>query len=212
MELRNGGLYFATQSSRRVVLNIGDLMPEEGKSRRLSAIFKNAVAWGVTWGALGTVVTAVMRFSHKIPLFNALIDGIGMGVRIGIVGALTGAAFASFISIAYRHKRLSEISTPRFGIGGAILAGLFVPAWMQTMNLLTGGSMVPWNLVTDDIVLSAVFGGITAAGTMFLAKRGAAITPEPSQDILDTAQVQSLGVGEAARYETTDRSRLTQRG
>lgn len=43
---------------------------------------------------------------------------------------------------------------------------------MQTMNFLSGQS-VPWNLIADDIVMAALFGGITAAGTMKLAQRAA---------------------------------------
>ena len=181
-------------------------MADEGKSRRLSAIFRNAVVWGVAWGGLGTAVSALFRLSDKIPFFNALLDGIGMGVRIGVVGALTGAAFAAFISVAYRDKRLSEISARRFGIGGAILAGAFVPAWMQTMNLLTGGGFVPWNLITSDVVMATVFGGVTAAGTMLLAQRYEAKNPVTAQDILGRVDQQSLGAGEAAAFQTKQRS------
>jgi hypothetical protein len=185
-------------------------MADQGKSRRLRAIFKNAIVWGVAWGGLGTVVASLMRLNDNIPLLNAILDGIGMGIRIGIVGALTGAAFSTFISVAYRGKRLAEISAVRFGIGGAILAGVFVPTWMQTMNLLSGSGMVPWNLVTDDIIFSTVFGGITAAGTMFLAKRDEARNPVTVQELLDRMEHESLGSGKAPGYETTQRSRSMQ--
>ena len=185
-------------------------MAEEGKSRRLRAVFKNALVWGVTWGALGTVVAALVRLSDKIPLLNAILDGIGMGVRIGFAGAITGAAFSTFISLAYRGKRISEISALRFGIGGAILAGAFVPAWLQAMNLLTGGGMVPWNLVTDDMLYSTIFGGITAAGTMLLAQRDDAKNPVSAEDILGRMERESLSTGDAPDYQTTQRSRSIQ--
>lgn len=185
-------------------------MSDQSKPRRLRGVFKNALVWGVVWGGLGSVVAALMRLSDKIPLFNALLDGLGMGIRIGVVGALTGAAFSTFISVAYRNKRLSEISPAGFGLGGAILAGLFVPAWMQTMNLLTGGQMVPWHLVTDDILFSTVFGGITAAGTMLLAQRDEARNPVTVEQLLDRMERESLDAGVAARLETRERSRSTQ--
>ena len=185
-------------------------MADQGKSRRLRAVFKNAIVWGVAWGGLGTVVASLMRLNDNIPLLNAILDGIGMGIRIGIVGALTGAAFSTFISVAYRGKRLAEISAVRFGIGGAILAGVFVPTWMQTMNLLSGSGMVPWNLITDDIVFSTVFGGITAAGTMLLAQRDEAKNPVTVQELLDRMERESLGTGSAPDYQTTERSRSMQ--
>ena len=185
-------------------------MSDETRFPRLRAAFRNAVVWGVGWGGLGTVVATLMRLSDHIPLGHAMLDGLGMGIRIGFMGALAGTAFFGFIAAAYRGKRLSEISWVRFGIGGAIVCGLFVPAFMQTMNLLTGGSLVPWNLVFDDIVFSAAFGGITAAGTMFLAQRYEAAHPTTVQDLLDRMERQSLGAGAAPEYSKTERSRTAE--
>src|SRR4051794_30282950 len=118
-------------------------MSDEKRFPRLRAAFRNAVVWGVAWGGLGSVVATIMRVLDQIPFGGAVLDGIGMGVRIGVIGAIAGTAFFAFISLAYRGKRLSEISWLRFGVGGAVLAGLFVPAFLQAMNLLTGGSLVP---------------------------------------------------------------------
>lgn len=182
-------------------------MPDESKGRRLRAVFKNVVTWGVTWGVLGSAVAALIRLSDKIPFGHALLDGLGMGIRIGVVGAITGAAFSTFISMAYRGKRLAEISAARFGTGGAILGGLFVPAWLETMSLLTGGGLVPLHLVSDDFVFSAVFGGITAAGTMMLAKRDEAKNPTTVEELLGRMERQSLGEGGTAGYTTKERSR-----
>src|SRR6478672_434298 len=114
-------------------------MPNEKRFPRLRATFRNSLVWGVAWGAFGTGVASVMRLIDKIPFGYALLDGLGMGIRIGVIGAIAGAAFFAFISVAYRGKRLSEISWARFGAGAAIVAGLFVPGFLQAMNLLSGG-------------------------------------------------------------------------
>ena len=103
------------------------LMANEKRFPRLRATFRNSVVWGVVWGTFGTAVASVMRLIDKIPFGYALLDGLGMGIRIGVMGAIASAAFFAFISVAYRGKRLSEISWLRFGAGGAIVAGLFVP-------------------------------------------------------------------------------------
>src|SRR4051812_15955032 len=121
-------------------------MADDDKLPRLRATFRNSVVWGVVWGSLGTAVATTMRLIDKIPLGGAVLDGIGMGARIGVAGAVAGAAFFAFISVAYRGKRLSEISWLRFGLGGAVVAGLFVPGFLETMSLLTGGGVVPWDL------------------------------------------------------------------
>ena len=179
----------------------------ESTLTRLRATFRNSVVWGVAWGTLGTVVATAMRLIDKIPFGSALLDGLGMGIRIGVMGAIAGAAFFAFIGVAYRGKRLSEISWLRFGIGGAIVAGLFVPAFLQTMNLLSGSGLVPWHLILDDFVLSALFGGITAAGTMILAQRGEAADPVTMQDLPEGIERESLGAGAATGYRKAERAR-----
>ncbi|HEX6573577.1 MAG TPA: hypothetical protein VF042_01285 [Gemmatimonadaceae bacterium] len=182
-------------------------MSEESKGRRLRAIFKNAVVWGVSWGALGTAVASLFRLSDKIPFGYALLDGLGMGIRIGVVGAIAGAAFSSFISLAYRGKRLAEISALRFGIGGAVFAGLLVPLGIETIRIIGGDGFLPLNYLADDFVLSTVFGGLTAAGTMVLAQRDELRNPVTVNDLLDQMEQQSLSPGEAPTYSTAQGAR-----
>jgi hypothetical protein len=183
----------------------------ENRTTRLRGLFRNSMVWGVAWGTFGTGVASVMRLIDGIPFGYALLDGLGMGIRIGFAGAITGAAFFAFISAAYRGKRLSEISWQRFGIGGAVVAGLFVPSFLQTMNLLTGGGLVPWSLLSDDFFLSALFGGITAAGTMIIAQRDEAAHPVTAEDLLNRMERESLGAGGAPGYRKVEPSRSAER-
>lgn len=184
-------------------------MSDENKPKRWRAIFKNALTWSVGWGVLGTAWASLHRLNDNIPFWQAILDGIGMGIRIGIVGGITGAAFAAFISMAYRGKRLSEISWVKFGLGGLILGGLFVPTFLETMSLITGGGWVPLHLVTDDITFSALFGGITAAGTMLLAQHDEAKNPVTVQELLDKMEQQALGPGDPG-FVSSQRSRAAE--
>jgi len=186
-------------------------MSDESRFFRLRAALRNAAVWAVGWGVIGTAVATAMRLVDKIPFGKAVLDGIGMGIRIGFIGAIAGTAFFAFISLAYRGKRLRDISWVRFGVGGAVLAGLFVPAFLQTMNLITGGSMVRWNLVFDDLVFSAAFGGITAAGTMLLAQRYEARHPVTVQELLERMERQTLAAAEAVQYRNPQRTRSPER-
>jgi hypothetical protein len=187
------------------------VMPSENRFRRLRGTFRNSLVWGTIWGVLGTGVASVMRLIDKIPFGYALLDGLGMGIKIGVIGGIAGAAFFAFMSVVYRGKRLSEISWLRFGIGASIVTGLFVPGFLQAMNLLTGGDLVAWNLLADDLVLSAVFGGITAAGTMILAQRDEAAHPVTVQELLERMERNSLGEGEVPVSGKGERSRSAER-
>jgi hypothetical protein len=186
-------------------------MSDEKGFTRLRAAFRNAAVWAVGWGAIGSAIATAMRFVDNVPFGYAILDGLGMGLRIAFIGAIAGTAFFGFISLAYRGKRLRDISWVRFGIGGAILAGLFVPAFLQTMNLISDGSTVPWSLVFDDLIFSAAFGGITAAGTMFLAQRYESAHPVTVQELLDRMERQTLGMGEATTYRKEERSQSVER-
>ncbi len=186
-------------------------MPKPGLMR---AIARNAVMWGVAWGALGTLITSIMRVADGIPMPNAFGDGLGMGIRIGIVGGLVGALFSAFIAIAYRGKRLREISALRFAIVAALLIGLFIPLFLQSTNLLSGQPLVPWGLLFDDMLMGVVFGGIVAGGSLKLAQRAAA-RDEPELDdaenvepsrVLDPGEQTALGAGAAQHRAARERA------
>jgi hypothetical protein len=86
-----------------------------------------------------------------------------------------------------------------------------VPGFLQMMNLLTGGSLVPWHLVLDDLLLSAFFGGITAAGTMIIAQRDEAAHPVTVEQLLDRMEQESLDAGGAIEYRKAERTQSAER-
>jgi hypothetical protein len=140
--------------------------------RRLRGAARIAVAWGVTWFALAFVVIVALRaIGFVVPARVTVPDAIGMSIKVGVMGGLTGGAFSLFISQFYRGRRLSEISWARFGIGGGIVAGLFVPGFLQLASLLTGGGLVPFDAIRGDMITATAFGGIAAAASMWLAQR-----------------------------------------
>ena len=147
-------------------------MLTEDRIRRLWAGLRNALVWGVGWSAAAFAVMVFMRLAGAggrdgMPLLFM----IGMAVKFGVWGTIVGGVFSAIIGLLYRGRRLSEISVVRFGIGGAIVTGVFVPLFMQAMNLISGDGLVPWSLVNDDAVITAVFGGVAAAVSLKLAQR-----------------------------------------
>ena len=142
--------------------------------RRLAGAVRNGIVWGAAWFGLAMAGFGFLRIVNDNPV--SWLDAIGMSIRIGIVGGLTGGAFAAFISFFYRGKRLSDISPVRFGIGGGIVALAFMMTWLGLGNLLTGGSIPPWEDINSDLLFATLFGAISAGASMWLAQRDPAIS------------------------------------
>jgi hypothetical protein len=155
--------------------------------KRLRGLVKNALVWGAGWSALALAVITALRLTGVMP-GGSWREALGLAARFGIVGAAAGAAFSTVIGLAYHGRRLREISWVRFGIAGAVVTGVFVPLFLQAMNLLSGDGVVPWRLVLDDALWTAVFGGVVAGGTLKLAQRGEALAGGTLKDQLEGSE------------------------
>lgn len=155
--------------------------------RHLRGTLVTALLWGGGWFA--AVLAAVAAFTLLsivgiVPAGFSLREALSLPFRAGIVGAVVGVAFSASIRLLYRGRRLSDLSWVRFGIGGGLLTGVFVPLFLQAMNLLSGDGLVPWELVLDDGLWTAVFGGVLAGGSLKLAQRADHMLPPRARDQL----------------------------
>lgn len=140
--------------------------------RRLTGAVKNGVVWGVTWSALAFVTILGLRTLGVVVRAEiTVLDAIGMAIRVGIAGGLAGGVFALFVSRFYRGRRLSGIHPVRFGVGGAVVAGVFMVAFFTLPRLLSGEGLQPLGDIVSDLIIAAAFGGIAAGASMWLAQR-----------------------------------------
>ena len=144
------------------------------------------MVWRGGWFTIALAGFATLRVAGIVTFPWA--DVLETAAKAGIVGGVAGGAFSSVIRFLYHGRRLSEISWVRFGIGGAVVTGLFMPMFMQTMNWPSGDGLVPWELVLDDALLTAVFGGVVAGGSLELAQLGDTPLPGRSQYQLDGSE------------------------
>lgn len=172
--------------------------------RRLRGAFGNAVVWGAAWSALGTAVFATLKVAGILPQGVSWLDAIMIAGRLGILGGIAGAAFSAVIGLLYGGRRLSDISALRFGVRGGIVAGLFVPVFFQTMNLLSGG-WVPMTFIWDDILLATLFGGVAAGASLKLAQRAQTMLSLGSRDQPDLLGSGDL-VASAGAWDTRRRN------
>lgn len=141
--------------------------------KRLGGAIRNAVVWGAAWFGLTVATVAVLHLAGVATSQGFwLLDSIAIGMRAAVLGGIAGSAFSAFISLFYRGRRVSQINWMRFGVGGGIVTGLFVPTFFVVANLLSGDGMPSLANIDEDIVLTAIFGAVTAGGSMWLAQRG----------------------------------------
>ena len=159
-------------------------MPQ-GTRRRLRAALRNALLWGLGWSAAGLTMLLILGALGRLPDATAWLEGLGIVVKLGVWGVFAGIAFAGLMRLLYHGRRLSDISWVRFGLLGGIATGVFVPLFMQVLNVLSGDGPVAWHLVTDDAVWATVAGALAAGGSLRLAQRAQALSAPGQPDLLD---------------------------
>ena len=184
--------------------------------RRWRAVLRTALTWGAAWGVAGGALIGAITLFDATPevdsiagrLGIAVLGGMMWGVRFGIIGAAMGAVFSSVIRFGYRGRRLADISPGRFAVLGAVVGGVGVPLFLQTMNVLSGDGPIAWGLVTDDGLWASVFGAAAAAGSILLARRADALERGSSSDQLEQVNdLDALPAGEVRETSVAQRSR-----
>ena len=145
-------------------------MSGHDRFRPLRGAMGNALLWGLGWCLAGLVIVAALLLAGVLPR-DSWAAGVGLAIKMGFWGGLAGGVFSSVIRLAYRGRRLSEISWVRFGLVGGIVTGAFVPVCLQALNVLSGDGPIAWHLVLDDGLWTAVFGAAAAGGSLKLAQR-----------------------------------------
>lgn len=182
----------------------------DDRSRTLRAILRTAMLWSAAWALAGGAIMATFALFDPDPRIESLPERLGMtvfagvawGVRFGLAGAVIGAVFSAVIRVGYRGRRLADINPARFALLGAVVGGVGVPLYLQTMNVLSDGRPIAWGLVTDDAVWASVFGAAVAAGSIMLARRADRLPPGALHEQLENGDGLSA-TPSAARPETS---------
>lgn len=170
----------------------------------LKGLARNAVLWGIGWGILAVGVSTALWALGLLEPQISWIDTVGMSIKVGVMGGIASVAFALAIRVFYRGRRLADINPLKFAVLGGAATGIFVPLFMQTMNLLSGGNLVPWHLIRGDIATATVFGALVAGASLTLAQRA---SRDMTDAVDDPAGESLLSAPPASPIEVADRTR-----
>lgn len=116
--------------------------------KRLRGALGVATLWGTVWFVGGWALVAILGMPGELA-FDQLLR---ITARFGLLGFFSGGAFSGYLTFSHRNRALSDISTTRVAVAGALVAGLLSPG----MAVITG-----------------LFGGVCAATCIALAKSAA---------------------------------------
>lgn len=158
----------------------------KGIFRRIRGAIGNALVWAAGWAA-GSLVLSTLSFFVIAPPVSFLPFALVAAVNSAALGFLGGGAFSVYLGIVGRNKRLEELNATRFGLGGAVVAGAFVPVF-TTLLFGVGGLSMPLAATVTMTGMAALMGGVTAFGTIKIAQRGAREITGPSMRELEAEQ------------------------
>ena len=137
--------------------------------RRIRAVARIAVTWGVAFSAIGATAWAVSFAAHALPpQLVGLAPLTAIVTRAFAGGAVAGALFATLFARAERNRTLATLSTHRVALWGFIGAGL--PAAL-TLGAGAAVRVLPVGVMGAASVAYGVLGAAIAIAMVRLAKR-----------------------------------------
>jgi hypothetical protein len=139
---------------------------------------RNAVLWGISFGAIGLVLdlfAVSASDTGNLPRWQ-LVGSLAF--RFAAFGVICGTVFWWLTGLVFQRSDFARFGRLPVALCGAIGTAIFVPLLMQTMNLLSGDGAVPWSLVLDDAVWAFFFGGGAALGSLELARRWTGVSAD----------------------------------
>lgn len=153
--------------------------------RRLRGAVGNALIWGAGWFAFATAVFSVQQLFGAASPTDTWLDVFRSAAKFGVMGTIAGGAFSTFIGLWYRGRRFSEINWVKFGLGGGIVTGLFVPTFIIVARWLSGDDFLPVRHLLFNGAVGAVLGGAAAAVSMKIAQLGQGLLVGKDQELLE---------------------------
>lgn len=144
----------------------------------------HALLWAAAFGLIGSMIAALVVLDTPPEAAPGWLFIASLIVRFALFGLVCGTVFWWLTGLLFQRTRFAHFGRLPVFLGGALGTAVFVPLFMQTMNLLSGDGLVAWRLVLDDSVWAFFFGGVAALGSLELVRRrgaASAIAVDPPE-------------------------------
>ena len=150
------------------------LTNEREMLRMLRGVLGTAIAWAVPWALGGGAALAVIGYASLAHLGSRppelILEIFWNGAMVaGVIGALSGAAFACVVAVRERHTSFADLTVPRMLLWGAIGGGAIALASVGVAGI--ANARVLWPLL-PLVGLSTALGAASATSMLWLARRG----------------------------------------
>ena len=155
--------------------------------RRVRGVLGVSVTWGVAWGVLGSALTAALlwwssRRDAALHLFGVVATLPPMFAFWGMLGAFSGAVFATLLLGFERRRSIDTLAGRRVAVWGA-LGGATLPLVVIALGGLDGRLSSDWLLAP---LISGTLGAVCATASLRLARK----TPGAEQSIVKSPAAQ----------------------
>lgn len=176
--------------------------------KRVRGALGMGLTWAVGWAVFGVMVAASTTLLPGFPggRFFEIFDA--PAPALAVPGFIGGILFSMVLGIAAGHRKLDEISLPRFAfwgaVGGLLLA--LLPDAMAALGLVTLNEEGPgmWELTAVIAAPLIVLCSASAAGSLLLARRA------QRNAMLSARETLGLNEPSASRSQNAE-SRVAQR-
>ena len=186
--------------------------------KRIRGTLGTGVTWAVTWAlggvaiGVGSVLTPFLPWDRFFAVFDAPLPALAVP---GFVG---GVLFALVLQVAARRTRFADLSMPQFAalgaFGGLLLTG--VPILLLGIDLLSNPdrSLGALARLASAITLPfALLGAVSAAGSLWIARRTRDQTAKRGATVVDAARAtDSTQTAALSAPATADASHQPTRG
>ena len=163
--------------------------------RRLRGVASTGSTWFVAWAGLGVLYLAVdyMRNYWQVPeLRSQFLEALAaFGLFWGVWGAASGIIYGVCVAVTQRSQMFDQLRARHLAFWGA-MAGAAYPAVLWAASFFAPS---PWLADAPiGIALGAAAGAISAAGTLWIARRADRVPRGPTPAELLNAEPVTTGL------------------